>query len=74
MRSQERISEASHELQEKLSESEIAQKVASDLLDAEMQDKKISGEQYARGVEIGVDVAKSLTEDDDASGTGNSGS
>jgi hypothetical protein len=39
--------------------------VASDLMDAEMEDKKISGDQYAKGIEIGVDIAKNLIEEDD---------
>jgi len=71
---QERLSQAGHEAQEKLSQAELAQKVASDLMDAEMEDKKISGDQYARGIEIGVDIAKNLIEeDDDQSGRGDAG-
>ena len=71
---QERLSQAEIEAQEKLSQAELAQKVASDLMDAEMEDKKISGDQYARGIEIGVDIAKNLIEeDDDQSGRGDSG-
>ena len=72
--SQERLSQAEIEAQEKLSQAELAQKVASDLMDAEMEDKKISGDQYAKGIEIGVDIAKNLIEeDDDQSGRGDSG-
>jgi len=62
---QERLSQAEIEAQEKLSQAELAQKVASDLMDAEMEDKKISGDQYAKGIEIGVDIAKNLIEEDD---------
>ena len=71
---QERLSQAEIEAQEKLSQAELAQKVASDLMDAEMEDKKISGDQYAKGIEIGVDIAKNLIEeDDDQSGRGDAG-
>ena len=71
---QERLSQAQIEAQERLSQAELAQKVAGDLMDAEMEDKKISGDQYARGIEIGVDIAKNLIEeDDDQSGRGDAG-
>ena len=65
IKSQERMAGAGHESREKLSQADLAQKVASDLLDAKMDDKKISGDQYARGIEIGVGIAKSLIEEDD---------